>query len=460
MKKPLIFTLLLCVSFALPAKAQPISEVHIQNSVLDHYPLILAGYDKIKANQGKLKASQGAFDIMLKQEYLDYSRGFYDGKSTKTTIEKQNQFLGSRVYGGYRKSYGDFESYNNGRQTAHHGEFFAGLNLPLLQGRAIDQNRLGVMLAEYDFDESKVVLDKIKITIQQDALKAYWNWIAAAKTYHIYDDLYTLSVKRDKQLREKQKKGDIAQIIVTENKKNLLTRQNQALAAQVAFKNSAIYLSLFYRDTQGQPIILSPDNLPEIDFENLNTTHNLEEDIELAQQNRAEIALLKLDKNRQKAALDYSKNLLQPKLDVNVEASKDIGSAPNTLSQSRNSIGAQLSLPLQFSQAKGKINQAKSSLSAIAYEEKNLQDTIKAELEQIHHSIITNTQMLQNLKEEVALAQELEAAERKKFELGASNFFIVNLREQISADSKIKKIDAWQKLQNFKTDYKAARFAF
>lgn len=130
------------------------------------------------------------------------------------------------------------------------------------------------------------------------------------------------------------------------------------------------------------------------------------------------------------------------------------------MSQSRNTVGAQLSLPLQFSQAKGKINQAKSNISAITYEEKNIKDSIKVELEQIHISITNNVKMLNNLKEEVTLAHKLEAAERRKFELGASNFFIVNLREQISANSRIRKIQAWQKLQNFKTDYKAARFYF
>ena len=68
--------------------------------------------------------------------------------------------------------------------------------------------------------------------------------------------------------------------------------------------------------------------------------------------------------------------------------------------------------------------------------------------------------MLNNLKEEVLLAQKLEKAERRRFRFGASNFFVVNLREQISANSKIKKIEAWRKLQNFKADYKAARFRF
>jgi len=457
-----ILLLVIFINFSVQAKPLKVSETQIKNSVLNNYPLILAGYDKIEANKGKLQSSNGAFDIKLKQEYLDYSRGFYDGKIAKTTFEKQNNFLGSSVYGGYRKSSGEFEDYENKRKTAKNGEFFAGVNLPLLQGRAIDQNRLGVMLARYDFKESKIVLDKIRIKIQQDALKAYWNWISTANIYKTYDSLYKLSQLRDKQLRQREKNGDIAEIIVVENKQNLLTRKNQSIRALMDFKNSSIYLSLFYRDNLGQPIILDDENLPNIDFSTSTQEykHNLESDIENALGNRAEVALIRLNRKRQTANLNYSENLLQPELDLNFEASKDTGSSPDSISQSRNTVGVKFTIPLQFSKAKGQIKQARSELSAISYEEKNIKDSIKVELRQIHTSIINSTKMLKNLKEEVLLAHRLEQAERQKFKLGSSNFFLVNYREQISANSKIKKITAWQKLQDFKTDYKAARFNF
>ncbi|MBL6665162.1 MAG: TolC family protein, partial [Rickettsiales bacterium] len=240
-------------SILLSPNSWAVSDKDITNSVLKHYPLILSGYDKVEAARGGLQASRGAFDIKLKQEFLDYSRGYYDGKYSETTIERQNRLLGSKVYGGYRRSYRDFESYTGGVNTAHNGEFFASINIPLLQGRAIDQNRLGEMLANYDFEESKIYLEKIKIQIQQDALKAYWNWIGAVKSYKIYADLYKLSLTRDEQLRQKFKHGDIAEIIVIENKKNLLTRKNDMIRAETELQNSAIYLSLFYRDENSNP---------------------------------------------------------------------------------------------------------------------------------------------------------------------------------------------------------------
>lgn len=447
--------------FALNAFA--ISDKDVSNSVLKHYPLILAGYDKVEAAKGNLQSVRGAFDIQLKQEFLDYSRGYYDGKYTKTSIERQNRLFGSTIYGGYRRSYRDFEDYTGSINTAHNGEFFAGLNIPLLQGRAIDENRLGEMLANYDFEESKIYLEKIKIKIQQDAIKAYWNWIGAVKTYQIYADLYELSLKRDLQLKQKFKKGDIAQIIVVENKKNLLTRKNDMIRAKTKLQNSAIYLSLFYRDDNSKPIILNKSDISDVEFSSDVTNFDsirLQNDMELAINDRAEIRLLRNNRLKEKANLKYAKNLFQPKLDLNIEASKDVGDGNASLSQSRNKVGLKLSLPLQFSEARGSKSKAQSNISAIEYEEKIVQEQIKTELKQIHISIQNSAEMLNNLKEEVLLAQKLEKAERQRFRFGASNFFVVNLREQISADSKIKKIEAWQKLQNFKADYKAARFKF
>jgi len=460
-----ILTLILASVLVVPniALSRTISTKDIRNSVLSYYPLILSAYDDVDASLGSLKASQGVFDIRLKQEYLDYSRGFYDGRTAKTTIERQNRTLGSKVYGGYRKSDRDFEDYNGGYNTGSNGEFFAGVSIPLLQSRAIDSNRLGEILARYNFEESKVHLQNIKIQMQRDAIKAYWNWVAMSHIYQVYDDLYNLSLKRDSQLRKRYKRGDVAEIIVVENEKNLLTRKNEMLQAKVNFKNSAIYLSLFYRDEHGKPVILSRDNLPEVNFKNSTEVFSdseLEADIENAKLNRAEMQIIKINKLEQKANLKYAKNLFQPKLDINFEASKDSGSNDATISQSRNKVGATLSLPLQFSQARGKVNEARAKISAIGYQEQIALDNIMTEILQIHNNILNGSKIVENLIKEVALAKKLEKAERRKFSLGASNFFLVNFREQISANSKIKRVVAWQELQNFKADYKAARFYF
>ena len=58
-----------------------------------------------------------------------------------------------------------------------------------------------------------------------------------------------------------------------------------------------------------------------------------------------------------------------------------------------------------------------------------------------------------NAKEEINLASILEKAEKKRFRQGASDFFVINIREENTADARIKKIDAYLKYQKAYADY-------
>jgi outer membrane protein TolC len=449
-------------SLALEASTHSkISQQMVINSLLTNYPKILAYYDKVDAAQGSYLASQGFFDIKLKQEYEDKTRGYYDGKGLNSTIEKQNQFLGSKVYAGYRKSFGEFASYDGERLTNHDGEIRAGLRFSLLKDRAIDQNRLGVLLAEFGLKESRVQLETIKIEMQRDAIKAYWRWVAAGKIYEIYQNLLDLALQREKQLEERLKRGDVAEIILVENKKNILRRKNATLEAKRDFENSAIYLSLFLRDNTSNPIIPKQEQLPEIHFslKEIDSV-KMQQDIDKALQNRAEVRIIKIKKDEELSHLKYSENLFLPKFDVEAGASKDMGRGPQSRKQSNNFVKMEFEIPLQFSEARGKISASQSKLSAIRHEEQLLGEQIKNEITQLKNYLHNSIELYHNFEKEAQLAKKLEIAEQEKFKHGASNFFLVNVREQETADAKASQIKMFEYYQENLVAYKAAIFEF
>lgn len=436
-----------------------LSTIDITNSVLKHYPLILSQYEELSASRGRYLSSKGVFDITLKQEYLDYSRGFYDGKNLKTLFEKQNEAFGSKFYGGYRKSFNQFEDYNGDYQTNNNGELFAGIKISILEGRSTDKYRLGKILAEYNIEESKVHLQNIKIQIKRDAIKAYWNWISSYEIYKTYDEIYQLSLKRDSQLKSRFQKGDISKMVYVENRKNLLSRKNQTIEAKNLFEISAIYLSLFYRDESSKPIIPSEKQIPKTSLQLSNAEEiELDKDIEYALENRAEIQMLKIKKKSEEQNLKYAKNLLQPKLDLSFETSKDLGEGTAERAQSRNKVNLALVIPLQFSEARGEKLESTSKLNALGYELKITKEQINYELSQLQKNITSSLEIFNNSKEEVSLAKELELAEEQRFKLGDSDFFLVNLRELSWADAKIKQIISLQNYQNQLADYEAKVF--
>lgn len=431
----------------------------VVSSANKNYPKILSYYEKVSAAEGSALSSLGFFDIKLKQSYSDKSRGFYDGKTTDTLLEKELGFMGAKVYGGYRKSFGDFNDYEGASRTNNGGEYRAGAKFSLLRDSSIDQNRLDVILANLGVKESKIQLEAIQKEIERDATKAYWKWIASAKIFHIYEELYQLSLKRQSQLEERLKKGDVAEIIAIENRKNILRRKSALVKAQQDFENAAIYLSLFWRGQNGNPIVPKQNEVPEISFslheiENSQTAH----DIETALSNRPELRIIKIQKEQNSSQLKYSENLFKPQLDVDLGASKDLGNGPASRSQGNNYVGLDFSIPLQQREARGKASEYQSKLKALKYEQQLLEEKIKAELEQIKIQIRSIVEMHHNLSEEAKLADLLENSEREKFKHGASNFFLVNLREQDTANSKAAVMEMYEKYQSALADYKIAVF--
>jgi len=431
----------------------------VTSSANRNYPQILSYYEKVSAAEGTALGSLGFFDIKLKQNYTDKSRGFYDGKTIDTLLEKELGFMGAKVYGGYRKSFGNFADYEGGAITNESGEYRVGAKFSLLRDSSIDQNRLGLILANLGVLESQIQLETIKKEIERDATKAYWKWISAAKVFHIYEDLYQLSLKRQSQLEEKLKKGDVAQIIVAENKKNILRRKSALAKARQDFENSAIYLSLFWRSENGAPIVPKPNQVPEIHF----SLHEIENsqnvrDLETALSSRPELRILKIQKEQNSSQLKYAQNLFKPQLDVDLGASKDLGNGSTSRSQANNYVGLDFSIPLQQREARGKTSEYESKLKSLKYEEQLLGEKIKAELEQIKIQISSIVEMHYNLSQEAELADLLENSEREKFKHGASNFFLVNLREQDTAASKSAAIEMYEKYQSALADYKMAVF--
>ncbi|NBV06014.1 MAG: hypothetical protein EBS06_02110 [Proteobacteria bacterium] len=446
-------------NFVLAKNFSHLSQKQVVESAVRNYPQILSYYEKVNAAQGSALAALGFFDIRLKQNYYDKSRGFYDGKTSDLLLEKEIGFLSGKVYGGFRKSLGSFAEYEGQMLTNSGGEYRSGAKFSLLKNSTIDENRLEVILANLGLQESKVQLETIKKEIERDASKAYWKWIATAKIFQIYEDLYQLSLTRQKQLEEKLQKGDVAQIIVTENKKNVLRRKNALIKARQDLENSAIYLSLFWRDSEGKPLIAEPHQVSEINFSLQEiSAAKAKNDIELALVNRPEIRILKIKRDENLNQLKYSDNLLKPQLDIDFGVSKDLGNGPISRSQGNNYAGLEFSIPLQRREAKGKVINYESKLSSLKYEQQLIEEKIKAEIEQIKIQITSVVEMHHNIAEEAKLAELLENSEREKFKHGASNFFLVNLREQDTAAAKAAVIEICEKYQNAIADYKMMVF--
>lgn len=90
---------------------------------------------------------------------------------------------------------------------------------------------------------------------------AYWDWVASGQRAKIARELLQLAVDRQKGLEKRAALGEIAGIALVDNQRLIVSRQAKSIEAERKLQQSAIKLSLFFRDPQGTPLV-APDQLP------------------------------------------------------------------------------------------------------------------------------------------------------------------------------------------------------
>ena len=115
--------------------------------------------------------------------------------------------------------------------------------------------------------------------------------------------------------------------------------------------------------------------------------------------------------------------------------------------------GVRLSVPLERRAARGRMAEARSEIDALRNRRRQLSDQIAAGVNAIAVNVEGSGRLVTLATEEASLAEQMAQAERRRFSLGASDFLIVNLREESAADAKVRLLDAEFRLATGRGDY-------
>jgi outer membrane protein TolC len=99
-------------------------------------------------------------------------------------------------------------------------------------------------------------------------------------------------------------------------------------------------------------------------------------------------------------------------------------------------------LPLQQSAARGRIAQTNAEIDAFKQRRRFLEDQIIADIGAIDIAVTNSARLTVLARDEAERAGSMAAAERRRFTLGASDFFLVNVREEAAADAEVRRLDA------------------
>lgn len=435
-------------------------------SVETNFPLLLAVVQEQGITSGQLLSAQGAFDLNLRAREFG-QLGTFDSQRFNVGVDQNTAWNGLSYYAGYRQSVGDFPIYYGDRKTGDGGEFRAGVLIPLLAGRAIDRRRATLQQAAITRAIADPVIAAQRLDFVRAASRAYWTWVATGRRYQVAQSVLNIAEDRDNQLAELVQRGAVAEIERTDNQRVIVERQARLIAAERAWQQASIALSLYFRGPNAEPQIPSATRLPKDVAEPLPFDRALvAKDIEIAIQQRPELQRLRLQTERTAVELELARNQMLPGLNLGLEGAQDAGFGSSfsktplvtgtQLDRASYVASLQLDLPLQRRDARGRAQAAQAALTQIKFQEQFQRDRIKAELQDAASALERSYELLKKARENVAVARKVETGERERFTRGQGTIVILNLRELVAAEASFAEVDALAEYYRSLADYQAA----
>ncbi|MFB0874810.1 MULTISPECIES: TolC family protein [unclassified Sphingobium] len=439
-----------------PARAGgPLTLQEVLQSSARSAPDIIAALARSRQAEARALSAQGAFDTVFAVEGRSRIAGYYDGTEIAGKAEQPFADNGGYLYGGYRASRGDFPVYEDKSYTNRLGELKVGALYSLLRDRLIDARRSEFRLAANDIDIARFEARATGIGVQARAVEAYQKWVAAGLKLKAYEALLALARDRTQGIRRQVELGAKADILLVENEANLVRRQAFVVEARQTLRAAAVKLSLFYRDAQGLPVVVEDTRLPAdagaLDGIRTDPAFNLEGRPDFA------ILLEEIDKATVKLAL--ARNDMRPRLDLGGEVAKDVGPAGvggSSRTPLEMIVGVTFKIPLQNRKARGKLAETQAKIDELSVKQRYLAEKIRAEVAAIGIEVDTARQLVDTTERERLLAERLASAERRRFSLGSSDFFLVNQREESATNTQVKLIEAQARIAAARAELAAA----
>jgi outer membrane protein TolC len=409
-----------------------------------HAPQVLEALARVRGAQGRVVSAEGAFDTVFSADATSRLTGFYDGQIADTMIMKPLSENGGYAYGGYRISAGRFPIYEDQNYTNQAGEVRAGAVFALMRDRAIDARRFARSFAEADVAIAEADRLMIAIGVQRQALAAYNNWVAAGRRLEVYRGLLALAEARQAGFRRQVEEGARPRILLTENEQNILRRQTLVVQSEQQLAQAAVALSLFLRDDNGSPIIVDTARLPDGLPPPVQPSKAGMDPAAIAAA-RPDVRMLDVRIRQSSARLALDRNNFLPKFDFKVEASRDLGAVGiggTSREGTEGKVGFTFTVPLQQRAARGGLAQTNAEIEATKQRRRMLEDRINAEVGQLIVAVEATERLRRIAEDEQDRALTMAAAERRRFSAGASDFFLVNVREESAADAQVRALDA------------------
>ncbi|QDV43487.1 Outer membrane efflux protein [Stieleria neptunia] len=430
---------------AMPVAEEPLKLADVVASLYRAYPDIHRARQLRPLAGGELLSAYGAYDTKFNAHSLSEPTGFYENYRSGLGVARQT-WWGGYLSAGYRIGRGFYQPWYKERQTDDAGEFKISAAQPLLQGRAIDPQRVAVFQASLQQQAAEPQFQQAILSISSDAIEVYWEWVAAGAVLQAQQELLDLAVKRGKQFEVGVEAGKFATVNLVLNQQLIAERSALRLKAQQKFQATAFKLSLYLRNESGQPLVPAeswlPTRFPVIEPQR---EFDFNADLAAALGRRPEPQILQYELRQVQWDRRLACNEMLPRFDFVTEASQDMGE-PATKSDDKGEfelmIGFQSEVPIQRRKARGKIQSTSAKIIQINEKLRLVRDKIATDLQIAQNQLMLAQQIVEQSELSLHAALDTLARYQKGFEKGYIDLIYLNLLETKANETEIKLVEA------------------
>ena len=427
------------------AAGEPLTLADVVASLYHAYPEIARARQQPTVANGELLSAYGAFDTKFNAYSLAEPTGFYRTYRNGLGVARQT-WWGGNVKAGYRIGRGRYQPWYLERQTEDGGEFRVSIVQSLLQGRAIDAQRVAVFQASLAVQAAEPIVQQAILDSSRDAAQIYWEWVAAGGVLEAQRELLAIADKRNEQFQAGVKAGKFPEIDLILNQQLVAERRAKLLETEQKFRATGLKLSLFLRDSSGNPLVPSDDWLPK-QFPVIEPPiyNQFEDDLREALSRRPDPQILQIQLRQLQLDRQLACNQTMPRLDLIADASQDMGGRATSSDDKQPFeliIGVQSEVPIQRRKARGKIQSTTAKIGQVAEKLRLVQDKIGAELRTAQNALVLSSQIVE--QSELSLMAALETLERYRFAFtkGKIDLIYLNLLETKANETEIKLVEA------------------
>jgi len=410
--------IILCIIFVtlVPAKV-PFYPKHISKYLTKENPFVYDNLAKEQIDKQKVRFYEGNFDTKLSAKYDNKDYALTQGEFLEFNVAKPIE-NGMDFLLGYRKATG-VQEYNN-IKTGNDGEIRMGVKIPVSSVIA------GVNERELQLKTSRLENKKLQLNTQNNLQKFYYKIVSEYYKLLYQKNLLSLELnlldtakKRMKFVQKRVKNGLLPKVSFIEVNQQILNRKQRFVHAKNALeKNIEIFVMyLGIKKNTFEKVYTIPKLKKHV------TLPSLSKAIKYAIRNRPDLLIYDYKLKQQEMQKGYVKQLNYPDVNVELYGLHDIQHGNGY------KVSVNMDFPLERRKFEGKNEEVKMKIMQIENQKEMKISTIKSTLSYLINSMKNLQTNLYNSQKEINAAKKLEKAELKKYTLGLSTLFLVNLRE-------------------------------